>query len=311
MAQLSIETGGSEYFISHSEISIPEDLCTNENNDHGGTKSVLEAVRKSDIVSILLTKTNRRQKNIMQIVKQAAAIQLCDANGSAKSIIEWGCKCNLDNHQRCAFKVIMASFALTYFKDAGKNNKEMTSHDNQSRTKFVRERKLLSQLSELRNDTEQRICCLHGPAGSQKSTVIELVFLYAKEYCSYLPNVIFCHNTIVVTAMTGVTATLICGETMHGALFLNQKCEIELEQIELWADTCLLIIDEISFASKTDFQMMHKQLGKLKQEINKKFGGLNIIFSGDFWQLESVGRGKLQYTKTMNVPISLIGLIVI
>ena len=38
--------------------------------------------------------------------------------------------------------------------------------------------------------------------------------------------------------------------------------------------------------------MMHKQLGKLKQEINKKFGGLNVIFSGDFWQLELVGRGK-------------------
>ena len=36
----------------------------------------------------------------MQIVKHAAAIQLCDVNGSAKSIIEWGCKCNLDNHQR-------------------------------------------------------------------------------------------------------------------------------------------------------------------------------------------------------------------
>ena len=52
----------------------------------------------------------------MQIVKQAAAIQLCDANGSAKSIIEWGWKCNLDNHQRCAFKVIMASFVLTYFQ---------------------------------------------------------------------------------------------------------------------------------------------------------------------------------------------------
>ena len=194
MAQLSIETDGSEYFISNTEIAIPEDLCTNENNDHGGTKSVLEAVRKSDIVSILLTKTNRRQKNIMQIVKQAATIQLCDANGSAKSIIEWGCKCNLDNHQRRAFEVITASFVLTYsyFKDAGKNNEEMTSHDNQSWTKFVRERKLLCQLAELRNDTEQLICCLHGLAGSGKSTVIELVLLYAKEYCSYLPNVIFC-----------------------------------------------------------------------------------------------------------------------
>ena len=31
----------------------------------------------------------------------------------------------------------------------------------------------------------------------------------------YLPNVMFCHNTIVVSAMTGVAATLICGETMH------------------------------------------------------------------------------------------------
>ena len=142
----------------------------------------------------------------MQIVKQAAAIQLCDANGSAKSIIKSGCKCNLDNHQRCAFEVITASFVLTYFKDAGKNNEE---RDNQSQTKFVRERKLLCQLAKLSNDTEQLIRWLHGPAGSGKSTVIELVLLYAKEYCSYLPNVIFCHNTFVVTAMTGVTATLI------------------------------------------------------------------------------------------------------
>ena len=59
LAQLSIETDGSEYFIVNSEISLPEDLNTNENNDHGGTESVLEAVQKNDIVSILLTKTNR------------------------------------------------------------------------------------------------------------------------------------------------------------------------------------------------------------------------------------------------------------
>ena len=127
--------------------------------------------------------------------------------------------------------------------------------------------------------------------------MIELVLLYAQEYCLYLPNVMFCHNTIVVTAMTGVAATIICGETMHGALFLNQKCKIEPEQIELWADTCLLIIDEISFVSKSDFQIMHKQLGKHKQDINKKFGGLNIIFSGNFQQLEPVGRGKLPMYK--------------
>ena len=81
----------------------------------------------------------------------------------------------------------------------------------------------MCQLAELSNDTEQLICCLNGPDGSGKSTVIELVLLYAKECCSYLPNVLLCGNTIVVTAMTGVAATLICGETTHGALFLNQK----------------------------------------------------------------------------------------
>ena len=108
--------------------------------------------------------------------------------------------------------MITASFVLTYFKDARKNNEEITSRDNQSRTKFVRERKLLCQLAELRNDTEQLICCLHGPAGCGKSTVIELVMLYAKEYCSYLPNVIFCRNTIVVTAMTGKQCMVPCSK---------------------------------------------------------------------------------------------------
>ena len=108
----------------------------------------------------------------------------------------------------------------------------------------------------------------------------------------------FCRNTIPVTAMTGVADTLICGETTHGALFLNQEHEIEPEQNELWADACLLIIDEMSFAGKSNFKMKHKQLGKLKQEKNKKFGGLNIIFSGDFWQSpEPVGRGKFPIYK--------------
>ena len=162
----------TECIISNTEISIPQDSSTNENNNHGSTETLFETVQKSDIVSVLLTKTNQRQKNIMQIVRHAGAIQLCDANGSARSIIEWGCKCNLDNHQRHAFEVITASFVLTYFKDAGKNNEEMTTGDNQSRTKFVRERKLLCQLAELSNATEQLISCLHGPAGSGKSTVI-------------------------------------------------------------------------------------------------------------------------------------------
>ena len=58
LAELSIETDDTECIISNTEISIPEDSSSNENNDHGGTKSLFETVQKSDIVSVLLTKTN-------------------------------------------------------------------------------------------------------------------------------------------------------------------------------------------------------------------------------------------------------------
>ena len=57
---------------------------------------------------------------------------------------------------------------------------------------------------------------------------------YAREYCSFLPHVTFTARMIVVTAMTGVAATIIQGEMTHGALYLNQQKELEPEQIELW-----------------------------------------------------------------------------
>ena len=61
LAELSIETDDIECIISNTEISIPQDSSTNENNDYGGTGTLLETVQKSDIVSVLLTKTNQRQ----------------------------------------------------------------------------------------------------------------------------------------------------------------------------------------------------------------------------------------------------------
>ena len=153
--------------------------------------------------------------------------------------------------------------------------------------------KKLMKLREAQCDNDQLICCLHGPAGCGKSTVIELVMEYAREYCSFPPHVTFTARTIVVTAMTGVAATIIQGETTHGALYLNQQKELEPEQIELWEDTKLLIIDKISFASKHNFHMIHRNVSKLKQEFTKKYGGINIIFSGDFRQLEPVGSNPI------------------
>ena len=82
---------------------------------------------------------------------------------------------------------------------------------------------------------EQLIMLLHGPGGSGKSTVINLVVNYARDYCEHLGHE-FNSRTIVITAMSGVAATLLNGETTHSALGLNQG-SISEEQRKAWSDT--------------------------------------------------------------------------
>ena len=72
-------------------------------------------------------------------------------------------------------------------------------------------------------NSHQLILFLHGPGGSGKSTVIDLVLSYAENYCKMYENFAFTSRTIVITGLLGVTATLILGETTHSALYLNQK----------------------------------------------------------------------------------------
>ena len=67
------------------------------------------------------------------------------------------------------------------------------------------------------------IAFLSGTGGSGKSHVISMVVKYAKGFTTAL-EAPFTKRTIVVTAMTGVAATSIRGETIHSAaMFLNEK----------------------------------------------------------------------------------------
>jgi hypothetical protein len=91
----------------------------------------------------------------------------------------------------------------------------------------------------------------------------------------------FTSGMIIVTAMSGVAATLLMGETMHSAVYLNQMTDIKAEQLDAWRDTHLLIVDEISFATKKQIIKLHKNLTRLKQMIHYRFGGLNVVFAGD------------------------------
>ena len=130
--------------------------------------------------------------------------------------------------------------------------------------------------------SKQLIALVHGPGGCGKSTVIDLLIEYIHEFCNNFENFPFHSRMIVVTAMTGVAATHICGETTHSAAFRNQKRPIDAKQIELWSETRFLIIDEISFAGKLLFEELDRKLRKLRARPDAKYGGVHIVFAGDF-----------------------------
>jgi len=152
--------------------------------------------------------------------------------------------------------------------------------------------KELLRLGGMKRGEEQLILFLTGAGGSGKSEVISNVLRYGKGFCQSLGQP-FDSHTIVVTALTGVAATSIHGETLSSAALLNQKRSVTIEQMKEWENARLVIIDEISFAKGSEILTLHKQLSALKEARSKKYGGLNIVFAGDFRQLKPVGEKSL------------------
>jgi hypothetical protein len=268
----------------------PQQNDTGQNASTSSADNVNEQRTPSqrDIVNILLRRTSRRSRTFQEISNRNEAVDVLEANGSVRSIIDWAKKAGLDRGQRRAFEIMTSTFILTFYLDAPES--PTTTRGQGLRHPFIREKKLLERLADVRKRGQnQLICLLHGPGGSGKTAVIDLLMEYAREYCSYIDNFEFTSRTIVVTAMTGVAATILLGETTHSAVYLNQKRPLEAEQVELWSSARMLIIDEISFASKDDFTELHRKLRELMQCLELRYGGLNVIFAGDFRQLEPIG----------------------
>ncbi len=132
----------------------------------------------------------------------------------------------------------------------------------------------------------QLVCRLHGTGGSGKSTVINMVKAYARDYCKEL-NHPFTNRTIVVTAWSGVAATLLNGETTSSVLGL-MRGGITEEEKDVFADCRLIIVDEVSFLSPVNFAEMWTNIGLLMRKTFAKYGGTNILFAGDYSQLEPI-----------------------
>jgi hypothetical protein len=133
---------------------------------------------------------------------------------------------------------------------------------------------------------EQLIQFLSGKGGSGKSFVLN-AFKYFCKIFSMQCGLQFDNTTFRTTSMTGCSAAnMDNGYTTHQQLQLNAKRTLKYD--ENWFGSRVLIIDEISFLDIKTLQKIDSNLRIFRNRRGDIFGGINIIFSGDLWQLPPV-----------------------
>ena len=129
-----------------------------------------------------------------------------------------------------------------------------------------------------------------GPGGSGKSALIRKIYADANSRL----------KDIRVTALTGCAAVLLnCkAQTLHSWAHIglgNGTLEQLVTKIKknkfsrkTWRETEILVVDEISMLSLKLFNVLN-EIGKAVRNNSRPFGGIQLIFSGDFYQLPPVG----------------------
>ena len=148
----------------------------------------------------------------------------------------------------------------------------------------------IKQLDIIESFIDGKNIFMSGPAGTGKSYLIKII----KELC------VKHYKKCQVTALTGCAALLLdCqAKTIHswsGINIKNYDLTINLNKIKKnkkvsnWTDIDVLIIDEISMMSPELLELLDL-IGKTFRENDKPFGGIQLIFSGDFFQLPPINK---------------------
>ena len=305
-------------------LSTPNNFVREEppqpNAESKSRKRKLQEEKETpDLMKLMELVWRKSQRRITTTNNDTATQTEVDANGTALSLIKWSEKpeLTLDFEQKLAFQTIAAACALTHCNKAtitqgARFQDNETFRTGSLRGAFRREKKLLQKMAQLSGPNETLRMFLDGPGGAGKSRVIEQVVEHIKQFTENL-DMTFGMRTIVVTAMSGVAATSIGGETLHSAVGLNKKNRLVEGE---WENARSLIIDEVSFMSTKNVEKLDMNLRQLTGNHTKLYGGIHVVFCGDFCQLEpckgvplhSQNHLHTMWQDSMNAHIELMGL---
>jgi hypothetical protein len=153
------------------------------------------------------------------------------------------------------------------------------------------------------SDSEQLKMYLGGMGGTGKSQVI-------KALIDLFKNIKETHKFLVV-APTGSAAALLGGSTYHSVLGIKNKeddygnatdqarIKSNLDGVEY------IFLDEVSMLSCLDMYRICSQLARSSGNKEDTFGGMNMIFAGDFAQLPPVigGEGSSLYSGSVGTQL--------
>ena len=139
---------------------------------------------------------------------------------------------------------------------------------------------------------ERKNIFITGPGGSGKTQLIRQIYQHGGR----------CGKRIQVCALTGCAAVLLecSAKTIHswsGVGLASGSIEAIIHKIRAnrrstaaWMQTDVLIIDEVSMMSLKMFDMLDAIGRAIRGNYGAPFGGVQLIFSGDFYQLPPVGQ---------------------
>ena len=200
-------------------------------------------------------------------------------------------KYTLDKIQIIAYEKMCLSFIMKCLKNCKKapnfEEEDCLSHIGTifGKTNISEYTKTMEFLVE--HGANDQLCMfLTGAAGSGKSRVIQSSREFCHHFCK-LTGFPFDKNSVYITATIGSAASLLGGDTTDGSVHLMKKRRLTDFEKDEFNNCYLLIVDELSYFSKDKLIKMDKQLRTLMREPSQPYGGLNIVFVGDFHQIEA------------------------